>query len=150
MVSPMAMYSCVDGVPGDFHLVHLGARAMGGAGLVMVEMTCVSPEGRITPGCPGMWNDQQLATFTRIVEFVHDNTDARIGLQLGHAGRQGSTRVSWEGPDQPLDNGHRQLVSASAIPSIPGLSQVPAAMTPPPQTEPGGAPCRETMGENGE
>src|SRR3546814_17462963 len=95
----MAMYSSVDGVPGDFHLVHLGGRAMGGAGLVMVEMTCVSPEARITPGCPGLWNEQQMDAFRRLVDFVHQNSDARIGIQLGHAGRKGSTRVSGEGPD---------------------------------------------------
>src|SRR5690606_4469278 len=102
VVSPMAMYSSIDGVPGDFHLVHLGGRAMGGAALVMVEMTCVSPEGRITPGCPGLWNDTQAAAFRHIVEFVHHNSDARIGVQIGHAGRKGSTRVSWEGTDMPL------------------------------------------------
>ncbi|MCI2808985.1 bifunctional salicylyl-CoA 5-hydroxylase/oxidoreductase [Eoetvoesiella caeni] len=129
VVSPMAMYSCVDGVPGDFHLVHLGARAMGGAGLVMVEMTCVSPEARITPGCPGLWNDEQAVGFKRIVDFVHANTDAKIGLQLGHAGRKASTRVSWEGTDLPLLEGNWPLVSASALPYIEGVSQVPQAMT---------------------
>ncbi|NYT44049.1 bifunctional salicylyl-CoA 5-hydroxylase/oxidoreductase [Pollutimonas thiosulfatoxidans] len=129
MVSPMAMYSSVDGVPGDFHLVHLGGRAMGGAGMVMVEMTCVSPEARITPGCPGLWNDQQMLAFKRIVDFVHDNTDAKLGIQLGHAGRKGSTRVSWEGTDMPLNEGNWPLVSASAIPYIEGVSQVPQAMT---------------------
>ncbi|WP_397473629.1 bifunctional salicylyl-CoA 5-hydroxylase/oxidoreductase [Pusillimonas sp.] len=129
VVSPMAMYSCVEGVPGDFHLVHLGSRAMGGAGLVMVEMTCVSPEGRITPGCPGLWNDEQAAAFKRIVDFVHENTQAKIGMQIGHAGRKGSTKVSWEGTDMPLDSGNWPLVSASAIPYIEGISQVPQAMT---------------------
>lgn len=128
VVSPMAMYSSVDGVPGDFHLVHLGGRAMGGAGMVMVEMTCVSPEARITPGCPGLWNDAQMLAFKRIVDFVHANTDARIGIQLGHAGRKGSTRVSWEGTDMPLPEGNWPLVSASAIPYIEGVSQVPQAM----------------------
>jgi anthraniloyl-CoA monooxygenase len=129
VVSPMAMYSSVNGVPGDFHLVHLGGRAMGGAGLVMVEMTCVSPEARITPGCPGLWNDEQMLAFKRIVDFVHQNTDARIGMQLGHAGRKGSTRVSWEGTDMPLPEGNWPLVSASALPYIEGVSQVPQAMT---------------------
>lgn len=129
VVSPMAMYSSVDGVPGDFHLVHLGARAMGGAGLVMVEMTCVSPEARITPGCPGLWNDRQAEAFARITGFVHQNTSAKIGIQLGHAGRKGSTRVSWEGTDLPLPVGNWPLVSASAIPYIEGVSQVPQAMT---------------------
>jgi len=129
VVSPMAMYSSVNGVPGDFHLVHLGGRAMGGAGLVMVEMTCVSPEARITPGCPGLWNDEQMLAFKRIVDFVHQNTDARIGIQLGHAGRKGSTRVSWEGTDMPLPEGNWPLISASALPYIEGVSQVPQAMT---------------------
>jgi anthraniloyl-CoA monooxygenase len=129
VVSPMAMYSSVEGVPGDFHLVHLGGRAMGGAALVMVEMTCVSPEARITPGCPGLWNNAQMRAFKRIVEFVHMNTDACIGIQLGHAGRKGSTRVSWEGTDMPLPEHNWPLVSASALPYIEGVSQVPQAMT---------------------
>lgn len=129
VVSPMAMYSCEDGVPGDFHMVHLGARAMGGAGMVMVEMTCVSPEARITPGCPGLWNDEQAVAFKRIVDFIHTNTEAKIGIQLGHAGRKASTRVSWEGTDLPLLEGNWPLVSASAIPYIEGVSQVPQAMT---------------------
>jgi len=129
VVSPMAMYSCVDGVPGDFHLVHLGARAMGGAGLVMVEMTCVSPEARITPGCPGLWNDEQTAAFKRIVDFVHQNSSAKIGVQLGHAGRKASTCVSWVGTDMPLPEGNWPLVSASPIPYIEGVSQVPQEMT---------------------
>ncbi|MYN14062.1 bifunctional salicylyl-CoA 5-hydroxylase/oxidoreductase [Pusillimonas sp. TS35] len=129
VVSPMAMYSCVDGVPGDFHLVHLGGRALGGAGLVMVEMTCVSPEARITPGCPGLWNDAQQLAFARIVDFVHENTDAMIGIQLGHAGRKGSTCVPWEGADQPLPQGNWPLMSASALPYLQGISAVPQAMT---------------------
>ncbi|MPT38484.1 MAG: bifunctional salicylyl-CoA 5-hydroxylase/oxidoreductase, partial [Achromobacter sp.] len=129
LVSPMAMYSCVEGVPGDFHLVHLGARAMGGAGLVMVEMTCVSPDGRITPGCPGLWNDEQRQAFTRIVDFVHGNSDARIGVQLGHAGRKGSTQLGWQKIDHPLAEGNWPLISASALPYIEGVSQTPRAMT---------------------
>ncbi len=129
MVSPMAMYSCENGVPGDFHLVHLGARAMGGAGLVMVEMTCVTPEGRITPGCPGLWNDDQARAFKRIVDFVHANSDARIGMQLGHAGRKGSTQLGWQKIDHPLPEGNWPLLSASALPYIEGVSQVPRAMT---------------------
>lgn len=129
VVSPMAMYSCTDGVPGDFHLVHLGARAMGGAGLVMVEMTCVSPDGRITPGCPGLWNDEQQQAFARIVNFVHGNSDARIGMQLGHAGRKGSTQLGWQKIDHPLAEGNWPLVSASALPYIEGVSQTPRAMT---------------------
>src|SRR5690606_7500730 len=106
-----------------------GGRAMGGAGLVMVEMTCVSPQARITPGCPGLWTDEQMQAFRRIVDFVHRNSDARIGIQLGHAGRKGSTRVSWEGTDMPLAEGNWPLVSASALPYIEGVSQVPQAMT---------------------
>ena len=129
MVSPMAMYSCQDGVPGDFHLVHLGGRAMGGAGLVMVEMTCVSPDARITPGCPGLWNDEQARAFTRIVDFVHGNSDARIGVQIGHAGRKGSTQLGWQKIDHPLAEGNWPLLSASALPYIEGVSQTPRAMT---------------------
>ena len=94
VVSPMAQYSAVDGVVGDYHLVHLGARAMGGAALVMVEMTCTSPDARITPGCPGLWNDEQAQAFGRIVDFVHAQGGAHIGMQLGHAGRKGSTHGS--------------------------------------------------------
>jgi anthraniloyl-CoA monooxygenase len=105
VVSPMAQYSAVDGVVGDYHLVHLGARAMGGAALVMAEMTCVTPDGRITPGCPGLWNDAQRDAWARIVRHVHTHTDAKIGMQLGHAGAKGATRVAWEGIDQPLDDG---------------------------------------------
>jgi len=128
VVSPMAMYSCEDGTPGDFHLVHLGSRALGGAGLIMVEMTCVSPEARITPGCPGLWNDTQTAAFKRIVDFVHAHGDARIGVQLGHAGRKGSTQVGWEQADHPLATGNWPLVSASAIPYLAGVSAVPQAL----------------------
>jgi len=128
VVSPMAMYSCVDGVPGEFHLVHLGARALGGAGLVMVEMTCTSPDARITPGCPGLWNDEQAGAFARIVDFVHANSDARIGMQLGHAGRKGSTQLGWQQMDYPLAEGNWPLLSASALPYLPGVSQTPRAM----------------------
>ena len=95
-VSPMAMYSAVDGTPNDFHFVHYGERAIGGAGLVFTEMTCVSPEGRISPGCTGMWNDEHVAAWKRIVDFVHANSKAKICLQLGHSGAKGSTRVGWE------------------------------------------------------
>ncbi len=128
VVSPMAQYSCVDGVPGDWHLVHLGSRAVGGAGLVIAEMTCVSPEGRITPGCPGMWNDEQAAAWTRIVEFVHDSSNAAIGIQLGHAGRKGSTKPMWEGNDEPLDDGGWELLAPSALRYRPD-SPIPTAMT---------------------
>ncbi len=133
VVSPMAQYSAVDGVAGDHHLVHLGARAMGGAALVMAEMTCVSPDARITPGCPGLWNDEQEAAWQRIVHWVHANTDARIGLQLGHAGAKGSTRRAWDGIDQPLADGDTEpnwpLVSASAQQYLEGISAVSRAMT---------------------
>ncbi len=93
VVSPMAVYSAVDGVPNDFHMVHLGSRAMGGAGLVFGEMTCTSPDARITPGCLGLWNDEQAKAWKRVVDFIHANSDAKAGLQLGHAGRKGATHV---------------------------------------------------------
>ncbi|KJC57013.1 salicylyl-CoA 5-hydroxylase [Bradyrhizobium sp. LTSPM299] len=128
IVSPMAMYSAEEGVPTDFHLVHFGSRALGGAGLLFTEMTCVSPEARITPGCCGLWNDAQASAYKRIVDFVHGNSQARIGIQLGHAGRKGSTRVAWEGMDEPLPDGNWPLVSASAVPYLPD-GQVPEPMT---------------------
>jgi anthraniloyl-CoA monooxygenase len=123
VVSPMAQYSCVDGVPADYHLVHLGARAMGGAGMVVAEMTCTSPEARITPGCPGLWNEQQRDGWRRIVDFVHAQTDAKIAMQLGHAGPKGSTRVPWEGEDLPLAEGNWPLLSASPQQFIDGVSK---------------------------
>ena len=129
VVSPTAMYSCTDGVPGNFHMVHLGSRALGGAGLVMVEMTSVSPEGRITPGCPGLWNDEQAVAFSGIVDFVHQSSSARIGVQIGHAGRRGSTQVGWEKMDHPLVEGNWPLLSASALPYLPGISATPREMT---------------------
>lgn len=129
VVSPMAQYSCAgDGVPTEWHLVHLGSRAVGGAGLVFTEMTCVSPEGRITPGCPGLWNDEQAAAWERIVGFVHRETDARMGLQLGHAGRKASTRVMWEGEDLPLVEGNWPVLAPSALPYRP-VNQAPRQMT---------------------
>ncbi|WP_328906384.1 bifunctional salicylyl-CoA 5-hydroxylase/oxidoreductase [Streptomyces sp. NBC_00234] len=129
VVSPMDMYSATDGLPGDFHLVHLGARALGGAGLTMTEMVCVSPEGRITPGCAGLYTDEQAAAWTRIVDFVHEGAPgAAIGVQLGHSGRKGSTKLMWEGIDQPLDHGNWPLSAASPIPYAPGVNQVPQAL----------------------
>lgn len=128
VVSPMATYSAVEGVPQDFHLVHLGARALGGAALVMVEMTSPTPEGRITPACPGLWNDAQQAAFTRIVNFVHGSSTAKIGLQLGHSGPKGSTRVGWEGTDEPLESGNWPLLAASPL-AYGAQNQTPAAMT---------------------
>ncbi|MEQ1682035.1 MAG: bifunctional salicylyl-CoA 5-hydroxylase/oxidoreductase [Burkholderiaceae bacterium] len=129
VVSPMAQYSCVDGLPADYHLVHLGARAMGGAGLVVAEMTCTSPEARITPGCPGLWNQAQRDGWKRIVDFVHANSDAKVAMQLGHAGAKGSTRVAWEGTDQPLDAGNWTLLSASKQQYLDGVSDWSRAMT---------------------
>jgi anthraniloyl-CoA monooxygenase len=123
VVSPMAQYSAHDGVAGDYHLMHLGARAMGGAALVMTEMTCVSPEARITPACPGMYAPQHLTAWKRIVDFVHTQSDAKIGIQLGHSGAKGSTRVAWEGIDQPLDKDNWPLVSASPQQYLRGVSQ---------------------------
>ncbi|MFE9064580.1 bifunctional salicylyl-CoA 5-hydroxylase/oxidoreductase [Streptomyces violaceusniger] len=128
IVSPMDMYSAVDGVPGDFHLVHLGSKAMGGAGLVMTEMVCVSPEGRITPGCTGLWNGEQRDSWRRIVSYVHERSTARIGLQLGHSGRKGSTRLMWEGMDEPLPEGNWETVGPSALPYGPG-SAAPREVT---------------------
>ena len=114
--SPMAMYSARDGTVTDFHLVHLGARALGGAGLVFTEMTCVSPAGRITPGCAGMYDDAHSGAYRRIVDFIHRESDARVALQLGHAGRKASTRVPWEGGEIPLAGGNWPLLAPSAIP----------------------------------
>ncbi|NIA56030.1 bifunctional salicylyl-CoA 5-hydroxylase/oxidoreductase [Massilia sp. TW-1] len=129
VVSPMAQYSAIDGVPGDYHLVHLGARALGGAALVMAEMTCVSADARITPACPGMYAPAHTAAWRRIVDFVHGQTDACIGIQLGHAGAKGSTRPMWDGVDQPLPDHNWPLIAASAQQYLPGVSQVARAAT---------------------
>ncbi|MEO6270736.1 MAG: bifunctional salicylyl-CoA 5-hydroxylase/oxidoreductase [Lautropia sp.] len=135
VVSPMAQYSCVEGMPADYHLVHLGARAMGGAGMVVAEMTCVSPDARISPGCPGLWNRSQRDGWKRVVDFVHANSTAKIAMQLGHAGAKGSSRVAWEGTDQPLqsDGGaagepNWPLISASPQQYLDGVSQWSRAM----------------------
>jgi anthraniloyl-CoA monooxygenase len=128
VVSAMDMYSAEGGVPGDFHLVHLGSKALGGAGLVMTEMTCVSPEGRITPACAGLWNDEQGDAWRRVTEFVHQRSTSRIGLQLGHSGRKGSTKVMWEGIDEPLGEGDWEVIGPSAIAYGPGC-HVPREMT---------------------
>ncbi|HEX3463211.1 MAG TPA: bifunctional salicylyl-CoA 5-hydroxylase/oxidoreductase [Candidatus Elarobacter sp.] len=128
VVSPMAMYSCTDGLPNDFYLVHLGARAQGGAGLVFTEMTCVAPEGRISPGCAGMYREEHVAAWTRIVEFVHTYTRAKIGLQLGHAGPKGSTQRGWEEADEPLREGNWPVIGPSPIP-FGERHQLPRAMT---------------------
>jgi anthraniloyl-CoA monooxygenase len=116
VVSPMDMYSAADGVPGDFHLVHLGSKALGGAGLVMTEMVCVSAEGRITPGCSGLYTDEQRDSWKSVVDFVHGRSTAKIGLQIGHSGRKGSTRLMWEGIDEPLETGNWEPVGPSALP----------------------------------
>ena len=128
VVSPMATYSAHDGVPGDFHLVHYGGRAMGGAGLVFTEMTCVSPTARITPGCTGLWNDEQLDQWRRITTFVHSNSAAKLCLQLGHSGAKGSTQLGWEEMDSPLPDGNWPLIAASDVPWSP-VNQVPRPMT---------------------
>ena len=116
-VSPMCMYSAEDGLIGDWHLVHLGSRAMGGAGLIMTESTAISADGRITPGCAGMYNDNHVAAWKRVVDFVHDNSYSKIGMQISHAGRKASTRLQWEGGEQaPLSSGAWDIISASPIP----------------------------------
>lgn len=129
VVSPMAQYKAQDGVVGDWHFMHLGARAAGGAALVMVEMTSPTPEGRISPGCPGLWNDEQQQAFERIVRFAHEHGNgAKIGIQLGHSGPKGSTQLGWEAIDEPLPSGNWPLLSASAV-AYGEQNQVPRAMT---------------------
>ena len=127
-VSPMCMYSAENGVPNDFHLVHLGSRAMGGAGLLFTEMTDVSADGRITPGCTGMYDKAHVSAWKRITEFVHAHSRAKIAVQLGHAGRKGATKRPWEGTDQPLESGAWPLIAASPLPYLPH-SQVPREMS---------------------
>ncbi|MBK8214335.1 MAG: bifunctional salicylyl-CoA 5-hydroxylase/oxidoreductase [Myxococcales bacterium] len=129
VMSPMCMYSAKDGVPDDFHLVHYGSRALGGVGLIVTEMTGVAPEGRITPGCTGLWNDEQVAAWKRIVAFVHAQGKTKIAIQLGHAGPKGSTKVPWEGVDVPVTEGGWELLAPSAIPYWKGVSHAPRAMT---------------------
>ncbi len=119
VVSPMDMYSADDGMPTDFHLVHLGSRALGGAGLVMTEMVCVSPTARITPGCAGIYTPEQEQAWARVVDFVHSTSTARIGIQLGHSGRKGSTKLMWEGIDEPLPDGNWPIVGPSPLPYSP-------------------------------
>ena len=115
VVSPMAQYKAVDGCPTDWHLIHYGERAKGGAGLVYTEMTCVSPEGRITPGCPGTYAPEHESAWKRIVDFVHAETDAKICMQIGHAGAKGSTQVGWEETDAPLESGNWDILSPSGV-----------------------------------
>jgi anthraniloyl-CoA monooxygenase len=128
VVSPMDMYSAVDGIPNDFHLVHLGSRALGGAGLIFTEMACVTAEGRISPGCTGMYRQEHVDAWRRIVDFVHHFSNARICLQLGHSGPKGSTKLMWEGMDEPLDDENWPVVAPSAIPYAP-INQVPRELT---------------------
>ncbi len=130
VVSPMAQYSCSDGVPGEFHLVHLGSRALGGAGMVVAEMTCTSADARITPGCPGLWNAAQRDAWKRIVDFVHRESDAKIAVQIGHAGPKGSTNAPWQGAgaDRPLAEWNWPLLAASDQPFLKD-GAVPRAMT---------------------
>jgi anthraniloyl-CoA monooxygenase len=128
IVSPMDMYSARDGVPGDFYLVHLGSKALGGAGLVMTEMVCVSPTGRITPGCTGIYTAEQEESWQRVTEFVHGRTRAKIGIQIGHSGRKGSTRLMWEGMDDPLPEGNWEVCGPSPVP-YGAASQTPRELT---------------------
>jgi anthraniloyl-CoA monooxygenase len=128
IVSAMDMYSAEDGLIGDFHLVHLGSKALGGAALVMTEMVCVSREGRISPGCAGMYRPDHEAAFKRLVKFVHEHAPAKIGIQLGHSGRKGSTKLMWEGMDEPLEEGNWDLIAPSPLPYL-SVSQIPREMT---------------------
>jgi anthraniloyl-CoA monooxygenase len=128
VVSAMCQYSAEDGAPDDWHFVHLASRAVGGAGLVMAEMTDVSPEGRISPGCTGLYRPEHVKAWRRIVDFVHRYSTAAIGIQISHAGRKGSTRLAWEGADQPLPEGNWEIIAPSPIPWFPH-SQVPRPMT---------------------
>jgi anthraniloyl-CoA monooxygenase len=130
VVSPMDMYSAIDGTPQDFHLVHLGARALGGAGLIFTEMTCVTRDGRISPGCTGMYLPEHVAAWKRIADFVHGSSKAKICLQLGHSGPKGSTKLMWEGMDEPLDEGNWPVVGPSSIPYA-SANQVPSELTKP-------------------
>ncbi|MEM8837486.1 MAG: bifunctional salicylyl-CoA 5-hydroxylase/oxidoreductase [Pseudomonadota bacterium] len=127
VVSPMAQYKAVDGTPGDWHLIHYGERAKGGAGLVYAEMTCVSPEGRITPGCPGLYKPEHEVAWRRITDFVHRETDAKICCQIGHSGRKGSTQLGWEEMDAPLTVDNWPLISASPI-AWSNRNQIPREM----------------------
>ena len=128
-VSPMCQYTAVDGTVGDWHLQHLGSRAVGGAGLIFAEMTDVCADGRISPACAGLYKPEHVGAWKRIVDFVHEWSDAKIAVQLGHAGRKGATKKLWEGDSEPLDDGGWEIVSASPIPYFPGRSRTPKEMT---------------------
>lgn len=129
VASPTLLYCANQGVPDDFHLVHLGSRALGGVGLVMTEMTAITPEARVTKGCVGIWSDEQVAAWQRVTDFVHQKTEAKIGIQLGHAGRRGSTQRGWEKENHPLDADNWPLVSASALPYLANISQTPVELS---------------------
>ncbi|MBS0925018.1 bifunctional salicylyl-CoA 5-hydroxylase/oxidoreductase [Providencia sp. JGM181] len=129
IASPTLLYCATDGLVSDFHLVHIGSRALGGASLIMTEMTAISPEARVTTGCPGIWNDVQVAAWKNVTQFVHQKTDAKIGIQLGHAGRRGSTQRGWEQENHPMKQGNWPLVSASPLPYLPSISQTPTELT---------------------
>ncbi|MDA2963064.1 MAG: bifunctional salicylyl-CoA 5-hydroxylase/oxidoreductase [Actinomycetota bacterium] len=129
VVSPMAQYSSEDGLAADYHLVHLGARAMGGAGMVFTEMTCVSADARITPGCPGLYKPEHTIGWKRIVDFVHSNSDAKIAVQIGHAGAKGATKLAWDGMDKPVETDSWPLISASPEQYLAGVSQTSREMT---------------------
>jgi anthraniloyl-CoA monooxygenase len=128
VVSPMAQYRAVDGTPGDWHFGHYTERAKGGAGLVMTEMTCVTPDGRITPGCTGFYAPEHEDAWKRIVDFVHAETPAKIAIQLGHSGPKGSTQLGWETMDAPLETGNWEVMAPSAVAWSP-VSQIPRVMT---------------------
>jgi anthraniloyl-CoA monooxygenase len=128
VVSPMDMYSAEDGTVGDFHFVHFGAFAHGGAGLIFTEMVCVARDGRITPGCGGLYKPEHVAAWKRVIDYVHANSDAKFAIQIGHAGRKGSTRVAWEGMDKPLADGNWELIGPSPVKHYPFM-QTPREMT---------------------
>jgi anthraniloyl-CoA monooxygenase len=129
VVSPMAQYSAVNGTPNDWHFTHYTSRALGGAGLLFVEMTCPSADARITPGCTGLYTREHVQAWQHITTFVHRHSVAKIVMQLGHAGRKGSTQVGWESMDAPLLQGNWPLISASPIPYRAGVNQTPREMT---------------------
>ena len=126
-VSPMCQYSALDGVPNDWHMVHLGSRCLGGAGLIFTEMTVVDETARISTGCTGIYTQEQCGAWKRIVDFIHGNSHAKICLQIGHAGRKGSTQLGWENPDHPMDSGNWPIMAPSALPYLPD-SAVPREM----------------------
>jgi anthraniloyl-CoA monooxygenase len=127
-VSPMAQYRAENGTPNEWHFVHYAERAKGGAGLVFTEMTCVSPEGRISPGCTGLYSPEHETAWKRIVDFVHAETDAKIAIQLGHSGAKGSTQLGWEESDAPLKTDNWPVMAPSPVPWSPE-NQMPREMS---------------------